>query len=232
MALLEYYHQLIDNSKGIIEMSLNDNHAEYSKCQAFLDDLNEWKAVIENRFEKELYFYAINEYQRSIYLALQGSYRHSFMALRFFIEHTCAAIYFSTREMEFRLWTKAELDISWSKITDEDIGIFSTKFIKLYFSDLNSKAGEFRGLAKKTYRECSEYTHGNYGTYENIDLKLSYNKQLSDRYINLAGNAKILIIFLLTARFYKEIDLSLNPNILNTITDHIGFIEYFAYQNK
>lgn len=207
MILKDYYISLTENSKEIITQSLGSENLNFYKCHASLEDLGYWKNILNSRYEKELYSFAINEYQRSLYLALQGSYRHAFMALRFFIEHSCAAIYFSSREIEFRMWTKGKLDISWSKLLDLDLGVFSKQTIDLYFSELVEYAHEFQELAKSLYRNCSEYTHGNYVTYNSLNLELSYNDKVFKKFIELAQESIKLITFLFTSRFYKEINI-------------------------
>ncbi|WLR51082.1 hypothetical protein LC040_18205 [Bacillus tianshenii] len=229
MDLEKYYINLMDKSKNILIESFKSK-SNFSNCHAFLDDLDNWITILSERYEKQLYLSAINEYQRSLYLVLQGSYRQAFIALRFFIEHTCAAIYFSVREIDYRFWTKGQLDISWSKVTDRDLGVFSKKYISLYFEGLSEYYEQFDSLAKKLYRECSEYTHGNYITYQHLDHELKYNQELFDKFIETAQNVNRLITFILTARFWNSMDFKQRNKLESSITDYIGFTKYFAYQ--
>ncbi|OWV35172.1 hypothetical protein CE489_20020 [Bacillus spizizenii] len=222
----EFYLEISNKSKDIVNQSfLGDNYQLLSTNHSFITDLEVWLEALNNRPEIELYEIAFREYQFSLIQVSQGFYRQSFNALRFFIEHTLAGIYFSFQELDLRLWKLGEKDINWSNIINEDNGIFSKGFFKAFSPMLIGESITYSDISKKIYRECSEYVHGNYVTREKLSTKLEFNQNSFEIFNEKAKIARTLIVFSLCARYLDCIDHGMKARLESSIMDHVGNIK-------
>ncbi|MDF3982900.1 hypothetical protein P3W23_12960 [Luteibacter sp. PPL554] len=90
-----------------------------------------------------------------------ANYRLAFFCLRAFLEMSLAAIRFSAHEFELREWEAGIRDVSWTTLSNDDTGCFSTSFVGAFFPQLKGEAKHYQSLAKRAYREASEYVHTN-----------------------------------------------------------------------
>jgi hypothetical protein len=219
----EFYLGINNHCKEIVNRSfMDENQGLHSQNHAFTTDLNEWIEVLKNRPEIELYDMAFREYQYGLIAVSQGLYRHAFNSLRFFIEHTLAGVYFSFREMDLRLWMLGQQDIYWSNITDENNGIFSSNYFHAFAPLLINESSFFWQLAKNIYRECSEFTHGNYITRKILPGGLEYNENIFRDFHDKAETARLLIVFSLSARYLNFLDVDSKGRLESNIMEHIG----------
>jgi hypothetical protein len=221
----EYYLEINNKCKEIIEKSFSEeNQLLLSNNHAFISDLQEWLEVLKSRPEYDLYEMAFREYQYSLIQVSQGLYRQAFNSLRFFIEHTLAALYFSYKEMDLRLWMLGQQDIYWSNITDENNGVFSKNFFKAFSPLLIDESSLFGQMGKKVYRECSEFTHGNYITREVLPLNLEFNQELFNNFNEKTETARMLVVFSLCARYLNFLDSEAKARLEPNIMEHVGHI--------
>lgn len=221
----EYYLSVNAVCKDIINRSFSEeNQMIFAESHAFVNDLNEWIEILKSRPELELFKIAFREYQYSLIFAAQGLYRQAFNSLRFFIEHSAAAVYFSFREMDLRLWMIGQQDIYWSNIIDQDNGIFSKNYFKAFSPLLIDEASFFGQIAKQIYRECSEYTHGNYSTHKILPLTFEFNENMFREFHEKVGTSKMLVVFLLCARYLNFLDGESKRCLESNIMEHVGHI--------
>lgn len=222
----ELYFDIHKRSSKVMEVSFNEDTQGYqSRSHAFLSDIETWLFVIKNKPEKVLLQAGLIEYQQGLIAVLAGQYRQAYSSLRLFLEQCLASVFFSANELQLRLWMQGHNDINWSTINDVDSGVFSRKFIGAFSSELVEESSFYYDLAKKVYRECSEYIHGNYNTHEITNSIVTYNKQLFNDWHEKAESIRMIITFALTARYLFLLES--REDIIQLeypIMEHIGFI--------
>lgn len=227
MSMARTYYEINDrNNKILIEsFKSQDNEKLQANGHDFLVDLDNWIKVLSNRPEQNLYEVAFKEYQYALIFVSQGFYRQAYSSLRFFVEHTHAALFFSSREMELRLWKLGQQDILWSTIVDEEQGFFSKKFFRAFSPFLLDEMPYFRDVAKKLYRECSEFIHGNFSTYNVLPENLEYNEAVFKEWHTKAETSRLLIVFSLCARYLGDISYDDKSSLEICIMDYIGYVK-------
>lgn len=129
----------------------------------------------------------------ALYFSLSGFYRQSYISLRCVIEMGVSLFRFKDNNYSYLLWKQNKEDISWSIIKNNDNGILSNNYWRLF------KEGDYNKFNLHIidcYRECSEYVHGKDKYIKNLkDFKVQYNKDLC--YTNLKM-CKTVVSFLIT----------------------------------
>jgi len=223
----EHYLEIISHCKDIVNRSFTEGRNEiHAQNHNFLNDLHEWLEVLKDRPEFELYEMAFKEYSQGLINISQGFYRQAYNSLRFFIEHSLAAIYFSFRELELRLWMCGQQDIYWSTITDENNGIYSKNYFTAFSPPLLDESSLFLQLAKKLYRECSEYTHGNYVTAKILPSTLEFSDSSFRDWHEKAETASMLVVFSLYSRYFNILRSDAKARLETSIMEHIGHVSF------
>lgn len=219
----QLYLELNQLLGGIINETLNaGNLLKHSESYNFIGDFEKWIIQLSNSNEVILYKYALLEYQHALLLVVQGMYRQAFNSLRFCLEHICFGIYLSVNEYDFRRWKAGQLDVYWSNIIEEN-SVFSKPFINLFAPELSDKATELKTLAKVVYRECSEFTHGNYNVAQLLSEELSYNEDLFLLWQDKAETVRYIVTMMLFIRYKDYIqDNNLVAEFESVIMDYIG----------
>lgn len=221
----DYYLEIIDTHKRIARQTLeNDVTGLHANNHSFIKDFSDWINILSDRPEIVLLKASGREYQHGLISVINGQYRQAFNSLRFFIEHSLAAIYFSANELQLRLWLKGQQDIFWSNIVDPDQGIFSKRFVGAFCESLTEYASGYNTLTKGLYRECSEYTHGNYITQDKLPINLEYNEQIFNDWHDKAETAQLIIIFALCFRYITSINRDSKCNIEASVIDRFEHI--------
>ncbi|MCS3869646.1 hypothetical protein J3D55_002562 [Chryseobacterium ginsenosidimutans] len=219
MTTIEYYKEAGSTVTNILHESLSNTDLElFNSNHSFLADFESWLEILKDRPEISIFKNAIKEYQISQLSCSLGLYQQAFMGLRFFLERTLVAIMFSAKEIELNLWKIGERDTYWSELMDDEKGVFSKKFCRAFFSELDSEISHFKAITKKVYRECSEYVHGNLSVIDKIPEGLEYSEELFIEWNTLANIIKRIVLFSICLRYlkflktedYKEIEASIS----------------------
>jgi len=135
-----------------------------------------------------------------------GLYRQAFSSLRLALEMGLATMYFSVSKMELHEWMDGRSDIKWSKIVDEDNGVLSKRFADAFLPECAPYMQGYRNKATTTYRELSEYVHGNNDTWEKSGLRLDYRPELLEFYSKSFSSVCEVILFSAVCRYTSLID--------------------------
>jgi hypothetical protein len=221
MKVTDYYKKLGQDAIETIDKSMaNDDLDLLSSNHAFLHDFAIWLDVLKARPESSILKNSIKEYQLALLSNNLGMYQQAFMGLRFFLERTLVAILFSANEIELNLWKLGERDTYWNEVASKDKdskqiqGIFSNKFCKAFFPELQSELGHFYSITTKVYRECSEYVHGNKSVIDKIPDKLEYSNELFYEWNVKADIIRRVILFTFCLRYLNQF----NPEETNQIS--------------
>ena len=124
------YQNINGEFAKIISKSLeSDNLQTHAKAASFMDDFQQWIDLLSDSYEVVLYKEALSEYRSMLLFWCMGLYKHAFISLRSYFEATLFGVQLSANELNFRLWKSEALDLYWSQITNENDGIFASKFV-------------------------------------------------------------------------------------------------------
>ena len=195
---------------------------EISKCLTFTDDLQKWISKCGSFSAFPLVVEAQDKCVTSIFLCAQGFYKAAISSLRQSLEHMLFAVLLSTNDYRHRQWAAGQFDMSWTQTMDPDNGVFGKCFIKMYAKDLDERSTELLTLAKNTYRECSEYIHGNYGKLTKLSEKLEFEENSLICFLDYFDNVRYLFCMALLIRFRyifddKDVIQELEPVIMGNL---------------
>jgi hypothetical protein len=222
--LKAHYQQLHADAGRVIEHTLApENPRQLSALHSFAADLAAWTEALESRPELPIYRAAVLEYQYSLFAVASGLYRQAFMSLRLFLELFCFAIECSANELRLHKWIRGELDVSWSSIVEENTGVFSKDFTRAFFRELEEMSPQYLAIAKKVYRECSQFVHANYITLHALET-LHYEQDVYQKWLDDADAAKLVVSYLLCTRYLAGMNDAQKKSLEMVITDTVGYI--------
>lgn len=243
MNIREYYEDFKQKVNSIIDTSLNEAEVanELALCFHLTTDYETWLECIGNRLELIMYKNAIMVYQDAIGSMLEGQYQNAFMGLRYCFERTLCGVYLSANELELRTWLDGRRDTYWSEIAgkegkddeadvksgdiDADNGLFSTRYAKAFFPDLQDEIKHFRRMAVSVYRECSEFVHGNPLALVQIPEHLEYRKDLVAMWCEKALIMKRVIFFAFALRYLLDMKEDEKNKISEIVKDEFATIK-------
>lgn len=207
MTVADHYRSLADQGRALVdELAATPNSlAGQTTAHNFIGDFELLRLAVEGRPEAKLIAAGITEYQFALYALAIGSYRHAFSSLRLSMELTLAAVHFSAHEIKYRKWTAKSEDIVWSAIVDGENGIFSNNFIGAFFPDIRTEGRGYRAMAEATYRECSEYVHGNHHTLSDSQLDRGFDAALHASWVERATTIRNIVVFSFIARYLPHL---------------------------
>jgi hypothetical protein len=227
MNLHQYYKDIREYSNITMDESLKRDN-ELAKVHSFADDLLTWYEVLKTREEAVIFKYVATEIQLSTLSLVSGLYRQAFTSLRLTLELSLSAIFFSTNELDFREWEKGQRDIYWNQLVDTDDtdqGVFSKRWARGFFPELVDNVKEYNKLAKDTYRNLSEFVHGNAYTWELSGANIAFDEQLFTQWLNNFSSLSKVISFALCLRFLKSLDSSSVNRLEEHLLEFTGHIE-------
>ncbi len=225
-----HYEQLHAKCGDVLaETFCIDTDNQHSKSHSKVLDLEEWISVLSSRPEADLLKAGVQEYQFALLAVVQGQYRQAFMALRFFMELTLSAVYFSSNELELRLWLRGERDIFWEPLVNNDSGIFSKRFVRAFCEPLVDESLHYGVIARKLYRECSEYVHGKAQLQKNLPDTIEFNHDIFVEWHEKAQSAFLIISFALCVRYLQFLDNSTRNKLETIIIDELGHIKAIQF---
>jgi hypothetical protein len=218
-----HYEQLHKASAAVLVASFADSQAAtMAKSHAFIDDFAQWLEELSNRPEVPVFQAALREYQFALLALSIGHYRAAFVSLRLTLELCLAAIQWSANERELREWLKGQRDSNWATIIDNENGIFSKQFIRLFFEGLADEASGYRASAVAVYRECSEYVHGNAHTHQTLPEQIVFDSTSFDAWQQKASAVRLIITFALAARYIFDFDQNSRSRLEPMLMDYLG----------
>ena len=222
-ACKNHYKQLHAASHAVLAESFAGSRAEpMAKSHAFIDDLALWITELSTRPEVPVLQVALREYQFALLALSAGHYRAAFAALRLNLELSFAAIQWSANERELREWRRGQRDSNWAALIDQESGILSKQFIRLFSEGLADEAAQYRASATAVYRECSEYVHGNAHTHRSIPEQLVFDNASFEAWQEKASVVRLTTSFALAARYLSDLNLPGRSRLESMLIDHLG----------
>lgn len=205
MDIKEYYTKLnaecqLAFSQSILEKEKLGTLHHLSSC------IYEFSMSLSDPQEKDILKMVSGQLESATFSMTLGLYRQAFSSLRLALEMWLAVIYFSAHKIELQEWLDGKIDIKWAKLIDESNGVLSKRFVNAFFSDLSNDVEQYRDSAIVTYRNLSEYVHGNNETWVNSGIKLIYNDKLFNEYHGYYNSVAKIILFSAVCRYAKLFD--------------------------
>lgn len=218
------HYELLHTASGAVlaESFAGSNGEAMAKSHAFIDDLALWIHELGSRPEVPVVQLALREYNFGLLALSAGHYRAAFVALRLALELSFAAVQWSANERELREWLRGQRDSNWAALTDQENGILSRQFIRLFSEGLADEAPTYRASAIAVYRECSEYVHGNAHTHRSIPEQLVFDNASFNAWQQKASVVRLTISFALAARFLGDFDPPAHSRLESMLLDHLG----------
>lgn len=203
MHITEYLKNLKHESNLIFENSitLEDN---LGKSHHYVLCIHEFTECLSDHKEKKNWINVCSQLEASILSVILGLYRQAFTSLRLGFELGLGSILFSTDKIYFYEWLQGVSDIKWSRIIDEDTGIFSEKYINAFSPMLKEDIKIVRSDAIYHYRKLSEYVHGNHQTWIKNGIKLTYNNDLIMEFFNHFDKITEILLYCLFTRYSND----------------------------
>ena len=227
MTFEEQIRPQLNQLNSIFEGSVADADVRLAltKALASITGLEQILNSISNKQEYPVYIQALQEIQYSLLSVSIGNYRHAYSSLRLFFELCLAAVEFSTNLKYFRGWELSKEDIFWNRLSDDQDGVMSKNFCKLFFSELSDEAPRYRNLATTVYRECSEFVHGNPKATSTLPDTLQFKKEAPLDWANKLDTMCLVITFIFSVRYLAELPIESCENIKECILTQIGNLE-------
>lgn len=224
MNVSEYLGGLNKESQEIFRQSINFKE-KLGSLHNSASHVYEFSEIIFDKQEKQMLETVSAQLESATYTLTLGLYRQAFSSLRLAFELGLATVYFSAHKLEMQEWFVGKNDIKWSKLINEEDGVLSKRFVEAFFKECIDSVEVYHSQAKKTYRKLSEFVHGNHQTWHADGIKLTYNSQMIDLYLEHHENIVKIILFIAVCRYkillteeVKE-DLHFIPEIFNHITE-------------
>lgn len=206
MNIQDYFSRLNEESQSIFKKSILAKE-QLGKAHHFASCIYEFSEHIPDPLEKGMFVTVSTQLESATLNLTLGMYRQAFASLRLALEMGLGATHFSIHKLELNEWLDGRADIKWSSLIDEENGVLSKRFSNAFFKELSSNISDYRDSAILTYRKLSEFVHGNNETWVKSGLKVSYNKNLFDAYFNHLTAVSEIIIFVVTCRYVKLLDI-------------------------
>lgn len=205
MDIKNYFEKINSDSQKIFLKTI-ENKSKIGSLHHASANIYEFCDIFADPDEKKILEIVCAQLDSATYTLTIGLYRQAFASLRLAFEMALAAIHFSTNKLELIEWINNKQDIKWSKLIDEDNGVLSKRFARAFFDKLENHIEDYRKTAITTYRYLSEYVHGNNDTWENSGIKLTFNENIIQKYIEYFKNSTDVILFLLICRYSSSIN--------------------------
>lgn len=220
----EYYKRLHADCGKVMSdsLALEDDGRLYRAHHA-IKDFNSWVSVLEPP-ERHLLYDAVLSYSRALLALLQGQYASAFIQLRLFLELGLACVYYSAYRVDLHLFDSGITDLHWATFIDKDRGVFSPNFARAFNEDLLENVEDYRGLAERTYRLCSEYVHGNTQAYRSLPQCATFSREHYVLWHDLADSARAVILFALSLRWLRLLPVDSLRRIEQCVYDELGHL--------
>lgn len=223
-ASTKFYLKLNRDVADAIELATADP-AEIGPIQEKLDALTQWERALASRPECRVLLSAISEATVGAFLLISGLYRPAFVSLRLFLEMSLAMVHFSSNRLDLAEWTQGRTDVNWSALIDAEGGVLSRRYANAFFPDLKETVGTYNAIGKRTYRELSEYVHGNSHTWGNTNVAIEFNRDLQSQWASHFEAATGVVMYALALRFLNELGPAEIAPLSSTIGNSLGHIQ-------
>ena len=211
-------HEALNNAiKSLTEnfqYSISQTQREINASIVRLDIINTISSVINGSPISEVLHEVQNDLLNSLIFCLQCYYRPANICLRSAIELLLSFLYYYDNRYDFILWRNDKIDMSWTKLTDSERGVFNEQFLSLVYGktlNVTTLADDI----KRLYHATSQFVHGKYDFMQRVitdNVKYS-EKQVKD-FFAIRKEIEELSCILLYIRLHDILDSNLDPETI------------------
>lgn len=216
------YEAVLDTRRANFDAYFDDSDLakqHHDAHQRLLDIEGVFSATVSRR-EHRLFVMAFQLLADGLCQVSCANYRLAFYCLRAFLELSVAGVRFSAFEYELREWEAGRRDVSWSVLSGDETGCFSVNFASAFLPDINDETKHYQGLARRVYRDCSEYVHGNPSSHS---AKVHFDRERTSEWFELFAAACTSVLFCFFVRYLKDFaSAGLDEELLLVIEAELG----------
>lgn len=216
---------LADTARSTVTATLTvDRIPVVASCYQFLSELEAWSEAITSAPEIALYEAATEEYAVSLLCVCQGQYRNAFKSLRLVLELYLQGVALSADAVSLHEWLTAAKDTNWTTLMSQDNGVFSKRFCRAFFPELDENVDSFRSMSVSLYRELSECVHGNIPTQIPLPKGMVFDKNTFDMWVEKATTLRMIVHFAFVMRRLNSISEHSRTSIYPGVIEQLGHI--------
>ena len=204
MNISEYLEKVNKESQAIFSETIKDIDS-FGKAHNLSACIYEFSEFLFDKDEKEMLSVVSAQLESACLNLALGLYRQAFSSLRLAFEMGLGVTYFSIYKMEHYEWIEGKADIKWSRLTDEENGIISKRFVNAFFPELEPEIEEYCSKAKTLYRSLSEFVHGNNETWSKSGIQITIKPELINHFFSNFDKVGEIILFVLCCRYLKSL---------------------------
>ena len=209
----------------VIAKSLEGGRESHlSSRYVFIDQLQAWDGILGNRPEATLYETAQAEYVAAILSVCQGRYRNAFKSLRLTLELYLQGIFLSVDELSLREWLGNSKDTNWGAIVNSDTGLFSARFTRAFFPELEDRRKNIETLARTLYRELSECIHGNVPQLVRFPKEIEFSEESFSVFLAKCDTLRLIVHFSLSMRYLSNINRDNASSLEGILVEELGYL--------
>lgn len=194
----------------------DDFARQHQEAHQRLLDVEAVLAQVQGRREYRIFEMAQQLLAEGLYQVSCANYRIAFFCLRSFLETSVAGVRFSAYEYELREWEAGRRDVSWTLLSGDETGCFSPNYANAFLPEIKDEVRHYQGLARRVYRECSEYVHGN---PKSFTLTAQMDAERISGWFELFDAATSAVLFCFFVRYLKDISAGEIGEDLRSILD-------------
>ena len=198
-----------------------ENPAAFGRIQSRIEEFAEWRDIRALGPEVVLLDTALGEAAMGLYLLASGIHRQAFGSLRLFLELGLASVYFSAHRLELAEWLDSAHDIRWATLSSQEDGVLSRRFCNAFLPTSGPEAIAQLDRLSASYRELSEYVHGNYWTVDEITKSLQFNEGVAKSWLSHFEIIADALLCALCCRFLKELNKDESQNLTAHLREHL-----------
>lgn len=203
--------EIADKLKDNIISTESKQRIHLNNCIAELhviDDIS--KKCIYNAEAISVLNEAQNDLLNSLIFSCQGFYRNAYICLRSSLELTLSFIFYYDHNFDYILWKSDLLDMTWTRLTDIDKGVFNKYFYQLIFKRSVNLDSIINNI-KEIYHQCSQSVHGKYDYMQTtISPCIKYDDLSICNFLDLFDKTIEIIKVVLYLRFKEIIEKNLD----------------------
>jgi hypothetical protein len=198
------YQAVLDARRSIFDIYFADPTLakQHQEAHQRLLEIEGVYSAVSGRREYRLFEMAFQLLADGLCQVACANYRLAFYCLRAFLELSVAGVRFSAFEYELREWEGERRDVSWAVLSGDETGCFSVNFANAFLPDIKDETKHYQVLARRVYRECSEYVHGNPSSHSST---ASLDKGRTSEWFELFSAACTSVLFCFFVRYLKDL---------------------------
>ncbi|MBL1459120.1 MAG: hypothetical protein COA34_014890 [Methylophaga sp.] len=225
----KYYSELFEKQVVCRELSLEKHGDDIARMHQTIEDVSAIFSVAISNPEGFVYTSVLYDMGLSLFFAISGQYRQSYIAQRAVLENSIGALFYSAHLLQLKKWTDGQLDISWKKVSQGDGGVFTLEFSEAFCPLASSRVDEYSGYADDLYSNLSDFVHKHISVHDYDSKNFTYNEVLFKKVVTSFELLARVISFVFCVRYFDTFGPSLVEEIEFSIEAVIG--EVGAFQN-